>query len=194
MKNIIDHVIWAEDRKALKAAIVKENLVSSQIIFPTEYDDLEKGFPEFKNVQLVLETYKRGQMSSLFTRCIVKESDNTIGEVVRNHNSFPFLLFKHSNGSRYLACGIYYQGYTLMNVDTGGMLSYLPSGILYGTGWCINEFTNYSVETNSLTVKGKVLYGDQFNVVYDLSNTVELPWNVLSKTPIFPEDINNEVE
>jgi hypothetical protein len=194
MQNIVNHPVWIVNRSVISSLMTEENLVDRVNIFPTKYMDMEYEFLDFKDIELTLESYNKEPMSATITKCTIKKDGVKVAEVKRNYGHFPFLLIKHSNGKRYLLCGESYQGYTIVNVDTGELKSFVPSEAKYGAGLCIVEFVSYNDSTNKLITEACVWGGDPLNVVYDISNPETLPWEMLSITPMFPENIDENEE
>lgn len=62
-----------------------------------------------------------------FTRGRVYAGENLVADVKRNYHGFPFAWAEgHANGHDYLLCGEDYQGYTVIELDTGARNDLLP--------------------------------------------------------------------
>lgn len=75
---------------------------------------------------LTIEHYKTKDGCWNYTRGVVKEGDNLITNVDRNYHHFWYHFVQHSNGYEYLLCGEDYQGYSIINLNTGIRIDYLP--------------------------------------------------------------------
>jgi len=74
--------------------------------------------------------------------------------VNRNYVSFPHLFIEgHPNGHSYLVCGEDYQGQTVIELDTGRRLDFLPEDADKGWGFCSASFA-FDAGTGLLVVDG----------------------------------------
>jgi len=76
-------------------------------------------------------------------------------EVQRNYSSFPFSWIEHPNGHQYLICGADYQGQTVLELDTGKRIDFLPPEAKEGCGFCWVSH-KFDTSTRILTVCGCV--------------------------------------
>lgn len=84
----------------------------------------------------------------------VSLNDNIIAVVNRNYGSFPFLFVEnHPNGHDYLICGEDYQGQTVIELDTGKRINFLPPEAEKGFGFCWGSY-EFNKENNILAVDG----------------------------------------
>jgi hypothetical protein len=102
-------------------------------------------------------------------------------DVVRNYGVFPFCFIEaHPNGHDYLVCGADYQGQTVLELDTGKRIDYLPKGAEKGVGWCWAHIT-VSVEKNVLGVEGCYWACPNDVRFIDFSEPMNLPFLVLAE-------------
>lgn len=77
-----------------------------------------------------------------------------IATVNRNYSSFPFLFVEnHPNGHDYLICGENYQGQTVIELDTGKRLDFLPPEAEKGHGFCWGSY-EFDIASQILIVEG----------------------------------------
>lgn len=82
--------------------------------------------------RVVLDSYTTGPGTWEYSRGRVYEGARLIQDVLRNYRSFPFAWAEgHPNGRDYLLCGEDYQGYTVIELDTGARASLLPESYKY---------------------------------------------------------------
>jgi hypothetical protein len=80
--------------------------------------------------------------------------DEPIAVVNRNYSSFPFEFIEgHPNGHPYLVCGENYQGQTVIELDTGKRLDFLPNAAEEGFGFCW-AMSRFDAATQLLIVWG----------------------------------------
>jgi hypothetical protein len=190
---------YKQYREKMMEFITPENLVKSEIVFPTRFDlsDIEEDGEEcplyaVKDILVILETYKTNKGAWDFSKAIVKKDDVIIAEVIRNYPCFPFLLFKHDNGNRYMVCGEDYQGITLVNIETGEVKSVVPETWEYGANLCFTEFQSYF--DNELIAQACIWGGDYQQIVFDVSDIENLPWKIKSRHSEEPETYDEEDE
>jgi hypothetical protein len=103
--------------------------------------------------------------------------DKPLFEVQRNYSQFPFSWIDHPNGHQYLVCGADYQGSTVLELDTGKRLDFLPEEAEHGWGFCWVEH-RLDPATKILTVLGCCwACPDEFRF-YDFSDPMN-GWPVL---------------
>lgn len=97
-------------------------------------------------------------------------SDEPITEVQRNYSSFPYLFVEnHPNGHDYLICGENYQGQTVIELDTGKRLDYLPSAAQKGVGFCW-VYYEFDKQLQMLVVDGCIWACPNEYRFFDFSN------------------------
>jgi hypothetical protein len=92
--------------------------------------------------KLVTVDYKSGKgFGRVQGRVYRQGSDEPIALVNRNYGSFPFLFVEdHPNGHAYLIAGEDYQGQTVVELDTGRRLDFLPPDADKGFGFCWSSY------------------------------------------------------
>lgn len=81
-------------------------------------------------------------------------SGELIATVNRNYSSFPYLWVEgHPNGHDYLICGQNYQGQTVIELDTGKRIDFLPEEAKDGHGFCMAD-AMFDRETRILAIDG----------------------------------------
>jgi hypothetical protein len=97
-------------------------------------------------------------------------SDKPIAEVQRNYSSFPFLFIEgHPNGHDFLVCGADYQGQTVIELDTGKRLDFLPKEAEDGVGFCWSDY-EFNPEHLLLIVDGCIWACPYEYRLYDFSD------------------------
>jgi hypothetical protein len=81
--------------------------------------------------------------------------DQLLFEVQRNYSRFPYTWIDHPNGHQYLICGGDYQGQTVLELDTGERLDFLPPEAKDGVGFCW-AVTRFDTTSKILVVCGCV--------------------------------------
>lgn len=128
--------------------------------------------------KLTIEKYSTKKGYTNQSRGIVKNiAGDVVADVKRNYSSFPFCWAEdHSNGHDYLVCGEDYQGQTIIELDTGKRVDYLPVEAKKGWGFCWGEI-NASPDKLMLAVHG-CYWGCPYEVMFiDFSDPMkELPY------------------
>ena len=89
--------------------------------------------------KLVVDSYstKKGSWSYTRGRLFTQDSDEPVGDVMRNYSAFPFAWAEnHDDGHDYIICGKDYQGQTVIQLDTGERRDNLSEGAEKGHGFC----------------------------------------------------------
>jgi hypothetical protein len=109
-----------------------------------------------------------------YSRGIVKNKNgDIIADVKRNYHQFPFCWVEdHPNGHDYLICGEDYQGQTIIELDTGKRVDYLPEAAKKGYGFCWVA-THISPDKLTLAVEGCVWAGPYEIVFVDFSDPMK---------------------
>ncbi len=111
---------------------------------------------------------------------IYTSDNNKITEVQRNYSYFPFAwIERHANGHSYLICGENYQGQTIIELDTGKRINYVPDSASQGAGFCWAG-AYPSPDGNLVAVYG-CYWGASYEVkMYDFSDPLNPPWKELA--------------
>lgn len=152
-----------------------------------------KGEPTFHHspsykFTLVIQKYSTGPNTWDYSRGIVTNHDEVIADIIRNYGHFPF-CFAEKDGKEYLLYGEDYQGYGILDLETGERKDYLPTEAKKGFGFCWAEIKQ---EGGNLLVNGCFWACPYENVTYDFSNPMELPYKELKREPEEPEEEESE--
>ena len=86
---------------------------------------------------LTISEYRTKPEWGDYSRGIVRDKEgNGVVDVKRNYGAFPFCFVEHPNGHEYLVCGEDYQGQTVVELDTGKRVDYVPPEAQEGLGFC----------------------------------------------------------
>jgi hypothetical protein len=135
--------------------------------------------------RLVITPYNTGEGYWNYTEgAVYRELGQGPLEIVRRN--YPHFWFawaeKHQDGHDYLLCGEDYQGQTVIQLDSGKRVDYLPEKAAKGWAFCWIAVTP---EENELHVDGCFWGGPEEHVVYDFSEPLELPYTELDR--YFPD-------
>lgn len=137
--------------------------------------------------KLVVTPYQTTSGGWDYTQGCVYDSDgNQIAEVRRNYGVFPHSFIEnHPNGHDYLLCGENYQGQTVIELDTGKRVDYLPKAADQGFGFCWADY-HPSPDGTMIAVEG-CFWACPYEVwIVDFSEPLDTPW------PILLRDYNHE--
>jgi hypothetical protein len=144
--------------------------------------------------KLIIEEYttENGFGNVSLGKVFLTSSNECLFEVKRNYNIFPFLFTEeHPNGNDYLICGEDYQGQTILELNTGKRLDYLPEGTKNGVGFCW-RIISCSQEKDVLGVQGCFWACPEEQIFVDFSEPMKLPYLIFS---VFPSiDDNSAVK
>ena len=97
-------------------------------------------------------------------------SGELLATVNRNYCSFPFLWIEdHPNGHDYIIAGEDYQGQTVIELDTGKRVDFLPEDAKEGFGFCMAVPT-FNREAQVLVIDGCIWAAPYENRFYDFSD------------------------
>lgn len=162
MENLADNLDYKEWAKNLEVEL------AHRIPTKTDYSD-HCGF------KVEIQHFENGEGHWDYTRAIISKDRKTVATMPRNYSSMPFILFKHENGNHYFVSGEDYQGYTIIELETGKHAANIPSRARMGLGYCATDYECYAafeLETN-----GCYWGGDFFDRVYDLTDPMNVPWS-----------------
>lgn len=112
-----------------------------------------------------------------------KGDSEPIFVVERNIGQFPYCFVEvHPNGHDYLVCGSDYQGQTILELDTGKRVDYLPEGKKHGVGFCWGEY-EASTEKDVIAVTGCYWAGPNEVGFVDFSDPMNPPFLIISEFP-----------
>lgn len=140
-------------------------------------DDRQVVVSPFGDYELTIDPYSTGPHTWKYSRGRVRrsKSPDVIADVKRNYGHFWHAWVRHANGNDYLLCGEDYQGQTVVNLSTGGTVSYFPEEGHDGTGFCWTVAFP-SPDTRFLAVEGCVWACPYEVVFFDFSDPDQLPY------------------
>ena len=104
--------------------------------------------------RLIVDRYRTGPGTWDYSQAIVYDGSRELDRIKRNYSTFPFLFIEgHPNGHDYLVCGEDYQGQTVLELDTGKLLSRMSEGSEKGFGFCWADY-RFDEASKILTVDG----------------------------------------
>ncbi|RUT47999.1 hypothetical protein EJP82_02325 [Paenibacillus anaericanus] len=125
------------------------------------------------------EDYRRYSYSK---GTITNSSEQIVSVINRNYGQFPFLWIEKEN-KEYLLCGIDYQGYTIVDLQTGKAESYVPDTAYQGLGFCWAAMYHRK-DNNKVAVEGCIWAHEYEPVIYDFENPMQLPYKeILNISP-----------
>jgi hypothetical protein len=124
--------------------------------------------------ELEISKYKTRKGCWNYSKGVVyKDKKKPIEIVKRNYHHFPFeWVESHPNGHDYLICGEDYQGQTIIELDTGKRIDYLPEAAKRGFGFCWVAI-NASPNKTTLAVDGCVWAGPYEVLFVDFSEPMK---------------------
>lgn len=130
--------------------------------------------------KLEIKHYKR-QGSWNYTRGLVYKDNEEIADIKRNYCSFFHAFVEnHPNGHDYLLCGQNYQGQTVIELDTGDRVDYLPGTARKGHGFCCAAYYP-SPNKKYLFIDGCYWACPYESRIVDFSEPMKLPYKMLNK-------------
>jgi hypothetical protein len=135
--------------------------------------------------QYVLQTSQYADVTGWgFSRGLVRRQDDEqlIADIKRNLRSFWHAWIIHQNGNEYLLCGEDYQGYTVLECQTGRMRAHFPEDGFEGAGFCWAA-VRPSPNGQTLAVEGCVWACPYELVFVDFSEPMRSPLPELQRFP-----------
>lgn len=126
--------------------------------------------------------YENGQ----FSRGMIRNArtEELIADVIRNFRHFPFSWCEaHPSGHDYLICGEDYQGQTIIELDTGERVDFIPDEAEQGVGFCWVKH-DLAPDGKHLFIDGCVWACPYEMILYDFSKPLELPYQELNRWPV----------
>jgi hypothetical protein len=131
--------------------------------------------------RLVVTPHRTEQGYWGYSKGRVYGGDQLISTVYRNYSSFPHLFVEeHPNGHDYLVAGEDYQGQTVIELDSGRRIDYLPESAQRGSGFC---WASYSVSPSKRTLAvGGCFWAAPYEVWFlDFSDPMDHPLPILHR-------------
>ena len=144
---------------------------------------------------LTIQHYRTHAGAWNYTRGIVTNAEGTIiADIKRNYSSFWYCCILHPSGNHYLLCGEDYQGQTIVELNTGARVDYLPPEAAKGNGFCWAICEWEPDDPYRLKVSGCYWAGPYEEVIYDFTQPMQLPYPEISRSYEMPEDDDDEEE
>lgn len=200
---------------AIGAARKKEKIMKNIVLENRYITEREEAFKHFQDqfktderdeshspsskFKLVIEYYEyiEGIRRFSYSKGIITNQKNEIVTVInRNYGIFPYQWIE-KDGKEYLLCGTDYQGYTIVELQTGQTNSYVPESAYEGLGFCWVAMY-HKTDNDKLAVEGCIWAHEYEIVIYDIENPMALPYKEIiriSPYETFTSWINdNEIE
>ncbi|MHC1782473.1 MAG: hypothetical protein AB9891_06885 [Anaerolineaceae bacterium] len=164
---------YIENRKQIEQFFIPENIKPGSgmsVVSPSRHFRIEI------NHYLTLPNrweYSRGIVTNIGTGKVV-------ADVKRNYDHFWYTWVQHPNGNEYLLCGEDYQGYSVLNLNTGNYMTYFPEEGYQGVGFCWTD-VHPSPDGLVLAVDGCYWACPYELVVFDFRNPENLPYPELAR-------------
>jgi hypothetical protein len=165
--NVVSSDWYREGRRAVDAYFVPENLVAASE---------ETHLSPSRRYRLVVQDFKTKPGAGDFSRGLVSAGDRQIAEVRRNYGIFHFgWAESHANGHDYLLCGEDYQGQTVIELDTGKRVDYIPQSAEKGIAFCCAAY--YPAPDSRLVVVDGCYWARPYELVVSrFDDPMTLPW------------------
>lgn len=131
--------------------------------------------------KLVVTPYKVGKGYWDYTEGVVYNQQNEIiATIQRNYSSFWYCFIEdHIDGHDYLLCGADYQGQTVIQLDTGQRVDYIPKAAKHGMGFCWIE--TKQISPTNILVTGCYWAFPTETLVVDFTNPMVLPYPIIER-------------
>src|SRR5277367_6210361 len=127
--------------------------------------------------KLMVESYSTGERSWNYTRGLFYRDGELIADVKRNYSSFPFCWLEgHPSGHDYVICSEDYQGVSVIELDTGRRVDYIPEDAAKGWGFCRAAYYPFPNDPTKIMVEGCFWACPYELRVADISDPMVLPW------------------
>jgi len=172
MKNIINESRFINERE--------EAFYYFQEQYRTE--DIDVSMSPSNKYKLIIEyyEYKEEFRRYSYSKGIITDlNKQTVAVINRNYSHFPFLWIEKEN-KEYLLCGIDYQGYTIVDLQSGQTESYVPEEAYQGLGFCWAAMYHRK-NNNKIAVEGCIWAHEYEIVIYDFENPMQLPYKEITR-------------
>ena len=132
--------------------------------------------------KVVITSHTSGKGTWAYTKGrFFTESGEFVAEVLRNYSSFNLLwIMGHPDGHHYALTGEDYQGFSLVQLDTGDVARFLPEAASDGFGWCWVG-GEASPDKRLLALSGCYWAAPYEIVIFDFLEPMSLPWRELHR-------------
>jgi len=152
-----------------------------------QLDNVREYRSESDKYRLIVTPFATKKGCWNYTRGVVFEGRRKIAEVRRNYSAFEYAFIEgHKNGHDYLVCGEDYQGQTVIELDTGKRVDFVPHAIDAGHGFCWVKVTP-SPDGTILAVEGCIWACPYEVLIVDFRNPMEPPWAELHRESRYEE-------
>jgi len=139
---------------------------------------------------LEISAYTSDQHTWEYSRGVVRRTSDltVVADVKRNYGSFWHAWVPHMNGNEYLLCGEDYQGYNVVELQSGRNHVCFPEEAFSGGGFCWAA-VHPSLGGLTLAVDGCYWACPYDLVFFDFSNPMEVPLLELARIGDFEDTI-----
>jgi hypothetical protein len=160
--------MFKKTKRSVRDFCVSQALISSA----TETRESPSG-----RYTLKVEFFKTGENTWNYTKgTVYSSSGDKIVSVYRNYSQFWNCWVEgHADGHDYMLCGENYQGQTIIQLDTGKRIDYLPKSAKCGVGFCWAKVVA-SPDKTKLCVDG-CYWGAPYEIrIKDFSYPMNMPY------------------
>ena len=157
----------------------REDLAKSFEMAKRDDEELESHLSPSGKYRLEITSYDNGTYSQ--GKIQYAQSEELITVVVRNYGHFPFAWCEgHPSGHDYLICGEDYQGQTIIELDTGQRVDFIPDEAEQGHGFCGVAF--YPAPDGRYLFVDGCFWGCPYELIlFDFSKPLILPYQELNR-------------
>jgi len=139
---------------------------------------------------LEVSVYSSGPRTWDYSRGVVRRTSDhaVVADVKRNYGSFWHAWVSHPNGNEYLLCGEDYQGYNVIELQSGQNRVHFPAEAYNGTGFCW-VVVHPSPDGLTLAVDGCYWACPYELVFFDFAEPMALPLKELARIDDFEETV-----
>lgn len=124
--------------------------------------------------------YREGYRRYSYSKGTITDSNEQIVSVInRNYGHFPFLWIEKQD-KEYLLCGIDYQGYTIVDLQSGESESYVPEDAYEGLGFCWAAMY-HKKNNNRIAVEGCIWAHEYELIIYHFEDPMQLPYREIMR-------------
>ena len=150
-------------------------------------DEIELVTSPSSRYSLEIIEYSNGPHAWCFSRGIVRDTQTglVLADIKRNYGIFPFSWAEnHPAGHDYLICSEDYQGQTVIELDTGNRVDYIPDSAEQGSGFC--WVAHYPSPDGRFIFVDGCYWGCPYELVlFDFTQPMQLPYAEIKQWPVF---------